>query len=59
MSSIVETVVTFDKLMGDIAATQYLLDDAIEERDTLLRKVHQLEGELASLRAQLSWRAYQ
>ena len=59
MSSIVETVVTFDKLMGDIAATQYLLDDAIEERDALLRKVHRLEGELEGLRAQLSWRAYQ
>lgn len=58
MSSIVETVVTFDKLMGDIAATQYLLDAAIEERDALLRKVHQLEGDLAGLRAQLSWMVY-
>ena len=56
--SIVETVVTFDRLLGDIAATQYLLDDAIEERDILRRKVAQLQGELESLRAQLSWRAY-
>jgi hypothetical protein len=56
--SMAETVVSLDRLLGDIAATQYLLDDAIEERDTLRRKVHQLEGELAGLRAQLSWRAY-
>jgi hypothetical protein len=56
--SIVETVVTFDRLLGDIAATQYLLDDAIEERDILRRKVAQLQGELESLRAQLSWQAY-
>ena len=56
--SIVETVVSLDRLLGDIAATQYLLDDAIEERDALRRKVNQLQGELAGLRAQLSWRAY-
>lgn len=56
--SILETVVTFDKLMGDIAATQYLLDDAIEERDALRLKVEQLTGELADLRAQLTYLAH-
>lgn len=55
--SIAETVVSLDRLLGDIAATQYLLDDAIEERDTLRRKVSQLEGELAMLRSQLAWQA--
>lgn len=57
--SILETVVTFDKLMGDIAATQWLLDDAIEERDALRLKVDQLTGELAELRAQLACLAHQ
>jgi uncharacterized coiled-coil DUF342 family protein len=42
--SIVHTVVTIDSL--------------IEERDSLRRKVNQLRGELAHLRAQLSWMAY-
>lgn len=55
--SIADTVVSLDRLMGDIAATQYLLDDAIEERDTLRRRVSQLEGELAMLRSQLAWQA--
>lgn len=55
--SIAETVVSLDRLIGDIAATQYLLDDAIEERDTLRRRVSQLEGELAVLRSQLAWQA--
>ena len=56
--TIAETVVSLDRLLGDIKATQFLLDDAIEERDTLRRRVHQLEGELAGLHARLSWRAY-
>lgn len=56
--TIVETVADLDRLLGDIAATQYLLDDAIEERDALRRKVHQLQGELNGLRSRLSWRAY-
>ena len=55
--SIAETVVSLDRLIGDIAATQYLLDDAIEERDKLRRRVSQLEGELAVLRSQLAWQA--
>lgn len=56
--SIAEPVVSLDRLLGDIAATQYLLDDAIEERDALRRKVHQLEGELDGLRARLIREAY-
>ena len=55
--SIVDTVVSLDRLIGDIRATQYLLDDAIEERDALRRKVGQLEGDLAMLRSQLAWQA--
>lgn len=55
--TIAETVVSLDRLIGDIAATQYLLDDAIEERDALRRKVAQLEGDLALLRSQLAWQA--
>ena len=56
--TIAETVVSLDRLLGDINAYEFLLDDAIEERDTLRRRVHQLEGELAGLHARLSWRAY-
>ena len=56
--TIAETVVSLDRLLGDIAASQYLLTDAIEERDALRRKVNQLQGELDGLRARLSWRAY-
>lgn len=56
--SMAETVVSLDRLLGDIAATQYLLDDAIEERDALRRRVNQLQGELDGLRSRLSWRAY-
>lgn len=56
--SMAETVVSLDRLLGDIAATQWLLDDAIEERDALRRKVNQLQGELDGLRSRLSWRAY-
>lgn len=56
--TIAETVVSLDRLLGDIAATQYLLDDAIEERDALRRRVNQLQGELDGLRSRLSWRAY-
>ncbi|WP_313673307.1 hypothetical protein [Mycolicibacterium sp.] len=63
--TIAEAVADLDRLLGDIAATQYLLDDAIEERDALRRKVHQLQGELNGLRSRLadwhagmSWRAY-
>lgn len=56
--SIAETVVSLDRLIGDIRATQYLLDDAIEERDLLRARVAELEGELNSLRTHLAWKAY-
>ena len=55
--SIAETVVSLDRLIGDIRATQFLLDDAIEERDKLRRRVAELEGDLNALRSQLAWQA--
>ena len=56
--SIAETVVSLDRLLGDIKAYEFLLDETAQERDELRRRVHQLEGELAGLHARLSWRAY-
>lgn len=49
--SIAMTVSEIDQLRGDLAATTYLLDEVTAERDTLRRKLNQIVGELANVRA--------
>ena len=49
--SIVMTAVEIDKLRGDLAAATYLLTEVTAERDALRRKLDQIVGELANVRA--------
>lgn len=56
VTTIATAAAAVDQLIGDLQATTFLLDCATAERDTLARRVAQLEGEIADLRAGLSWR---
>jgi len=56
-TGIVVTITEIDRMRGDLEATTYLLNDAIEERDALSRKLNQVIGELGEVRAQLTWLA--
>jgi hypothetical protein len=49
--SIVMTALEIDQLRGDLAATTYLLGEVTAERDALRRKLDQIVGELANVRA--------
>jgi hypothetical protein len=56
-TTIAVTTAEIDRMRGDLEATTYLLNDAIEERDALSRKLNQVVGELGEVRAQLTWLA--
>ena len=49
--SIAMTVSEIDRLRGDLEATTYLLTEVTAERDALRRKLDQIIGELANVRA--------
>jgi hypothetical protein len=49
--SIVMTAFEIDQMRGDLAATAYLLTEVTAERDALRRKLDQIVGELANVRA--------
>lgn len=44
-------MLAIDQLRGDLAATTYLLTEVTAERDALRRKLDQIVGELANVRA--------
>jgi|GEM_PF-5515548 len=49
--TIANTALEIDQLRADLAATTYLLTEITAERDALHRRVDQLIGELAEVRA--------
>lgn len=49
--TIAATTFEIDQLRGDLGATTYLLNEVTAERDNLRRKLNQIVGELASVRA--------
>lgn len=53
--SITETVVSLDRLLGDIAAYEYLLAEVTAERDAYRRQVETMRTQLATAHA----KAYQ
>lgn len=49
--SIAMTAFEIDQLRGDLEATTYLLNEVTAERNALRRKLNQIVGELANVRA--------
>lgn len=49
--TIAASMLAIDQLRGDLAATAYLLSEVTAERDALRRKLDQIVGELANVRA--------
>lgn len=49
--SIAAAMLAIDQLRGDLAATTFLLSEVTAERDALRRKLDQIVGELANVRA--------